>query len=259
MIELNKLKHFSLNKIYRLKDKFLNISIRFRSIFSKNYIHSRYGPKFIKNWKDRTFLSYIFAKYGFYFSKYLYKYEIPFYFIDIGSNQGLYSLIASENINCVCAIAIEPCHSTFKLLQKNIAINKAQSKIKSYKHGISNEDSYKELFFDQKHTGAASLTKTYSQDEKTIAEFKDYKFFETLNLNKGINIICKIDVEGHELEVITQLIRSCLISDLKTIFFECDECWVDKSKIQDKLKSIGFTSFKKIGKGKNHYDIISTK
>jgi len=59
------------------------------------YVKSFYGPLMFENWRDVTFRFCIRGSYGTVFSDYLKNYTKPFCFIDIGANQGLYSLIGA--------------------------------------------------------------------------------------------------------------------------------------------------------------------
>ena len=47
----------------------------------------------------------------------------PFAFIDIGANQGLFSLVAARNPNCQKIVALEPVPTTYAKLQANLALN----------------------------------------------------------------------------------------------------------------------------------------
>ena len=72
-------------------------------------------------------------------------------------------------------------------------------------------------------------------------------------------IICKIDVEGKEIDVLENLTNSMIFSLIEEIFYEVDEMWVNPQDIQDLLKEKGFKVFKKIGNNQNHYDVLATK
>lgn len=99
----------------------------------------------------------------------------------------------------------------------------------------------------------------------------DTNFSETLRINtinaKELNtlintnnlpIIIKIDVEGHEPIVIKELISSKISNNIKEIFYEIDEAWVNPIEIEKNLRQVGFKIFKKIGSG-SHYDILALR
>ena len=71
-------------------------------------VTSRYGVRMRANWKDRTFRYCHYATYGRALSDYLAAQDHAFSFIDIGANQGLYSLLAAQNPYCKAVVAFEP-------------------------------------------------------------------------------------------------------------------------------------------------------
>lgn len=118
------------------------------------------------------------------------------YFIDIGSNVGVYSLLAS-GINQCKSIAIEPIPSTFQSLNKNISINKLEEKITSLNIGLAKN--HGELFF--------------TKDDDTMNHVIDEQTTESISVkvdtldnifpkNNFDNVLIKIDVEGFEYNVL---------------------------------------------------------
>ena len=61
---------------------------------------------------------YITVSYGFFYKNFLTKRNNLFSFIDIGANQGLYSICDALNKNCKLIFAFEPIDKTFELLKK---------------------------------------------------------------------------------------------------------------------------------------------
>ena len=90
---------------------------------------------------------------------------------------------------------------------------------------------------------------------ESINNEKLCKYIKDHNHSK---LIIKIDVEGHELEVLKQLINSPIWENVIEIFYEVDERWVDPFKIEIILKEAGINNFQKIGNG-NHYDVLALK
>ena len=141
-------------------------------------------------------------------------------FIDIGANCGFYSFkFAMQNLE---VLAFEP--NLEALLKMNNTIIKNQDlkdKIKIFSYGISDINSKMQMRSMVKHgytqTGGSSVT------NDKISENNKYKIYEgdfkngdeVLNF-KGDNLAIKIDVEGHELNVlkgIQNLLKSnkCII------------------------------------------------
>jgi len=127
-------------------------------------------------------------------------------FIDIGANCGFYSFyFAKQNLE---VLAFEP--NSEALLKMNNTITKNQNlkeRIKIFPFGISNINSKMQMRSMVKHgytqTGGSSVT------NDKISENNKYKIYEgdfkngdeVLNF-KGDNLAIKIDVEGHELNVL---------------------------------------------------------
>ena len=99
-----------MNKKFYLKKIITNIPFlkKYIKITYKNicklinlkYVPSIYGPKLKTNWCDGTFQFCIFGSYGYFLSDFIKKINYKFYFLDIGANQGIYSLLAAKNLNC---------------------------------------------------------------------------------------------------------------------------------------------------------------
>ncbi len=141
-------------------------------------------------------------------------------FIDIGANCGFYSFqFATQNLE---VLAFEP--NSEALLKMNNTITKNQNlkdRIKIFPFGISNINSKMHMRSMVKHgytqTGGSSVTtdKT-SQDNKYKIYEGDFKNGDEVLNFKGDNLAIKIDVEGHELNVlkgIQNLLKSnkCII------------------------------------------------
>ena len=141
-------------------------------------------------------------------------------FIDKGANCGFYSFqFAMQNLEI---LAFEP--NSDALLKMNNTINQnknLKNKIKIFPHGLSNVNSKMQMKSMVKHgyaqTGGSSITATRLSKKNTYeiyeAEFKIGD--EILNLQNK-NLAIKIDVEGHEINVlkgIQNLLKSnkCII------------------------------------------------
>jgi FkbM family methyltransferase len=183
-----------------------------------------------------------------------------FSFIDIGANQGLYSIIAAKNPCCKKVLAFEPIQSVYKLLKKNIGINNVEDKCLIYRKAIDNVPAKRKIGFDSEHSGKTSiaienkLTSSYVKIETINFKYLDILFSE---LNEDIYI--KVDVEGHEIIVLQEIFKTKKSSLICSVFYEVDTKWVNPSNIKKLLQKEGFVIFKKIGSNKNHYDVLATK
>tara|TARA_B100001996_G_scaffold313167_1_gene255487 strand:- start:1039 stop:1830 length:792 start_codon:yes stop_codon:yes gene_type:complete len=131
------------------------------------------------------------------------------YFLDIGANCGAYSFnIASqfENLNI---LAFEPNKEAYEKFNKTLEINLKRFKnIKIFNFGLSDKKSKLKMRSQIKHgyaqTGGSTVT-----DEKNYENAKVYDANfeignEILKLTNS-NIAIKIDVEGHEINVLLGL------------------------------------------------------
>ena len=219
------------------------------------FSRSSYGVLMKTNWRDRTFIYCRFAVYGHGLSDYLKSLKQPFVFLDIGANQGLYSLIAGQNPHCTKAIALEPVPDTFGRLSQNINANNLHGKVQAVQAALSNQEGTAKIAFDATHSGLASLRNNGADglEIKTI----DMEALDNL-LGDPEMLVIKVDVEGHEAAVMAELVKSRFLSRIQSVFYEVDAKWSDADSLRKILESGGFTNFATVGRGK-HYDVLATR
>ena len=120
-------------------------------------------------------------------------------FIDIGSHWGYYSLLfASHNyFDRADIYAFEPDSINRNQLNANLFLNKLQDRIKVYDYALSNQDGT--LFFhhfDENNRGRSCI----AEDGEITVQTTRLDSVLTL---KGQMLGIKVDVEGHELDVIS--------------------------------------------------------
>jgi len=263
-----------INEIRRLRVKSLflkNDVYNFLSIKSINkgplpkYVKSFYGPLMFENWKDVTFRFCIRGSYGTVFSDYLKNYTKPFCFIDIGANQGLYSLISGNNENCLKVFAFEPVPTTAGILTKNIGANNLGRKLEVHAKAISNENAYHKIYINLEHSGAASIDQVTSDSQSSQAvdiETVNSSYLDELTIPKDVDIIIKVDVEGYEKVVIEQLMQTGFLHNINTIYYEYDtKIQDDMNAIEVLLKQNGFTNFLEVKdeEVKDVFNMLSVK
>lgn len=126
------------------------------------------------------------------------------YFLDIGSYIGYYSLFF-KNIKNIHAF--EPNKGNFKYLQKNIEINNAN--ITAHNIACSEYSSEKIIWYtDKNKMGGSSVynkndpeLSKYKKDDIKFEEIKAKKLDDILDI-KNKNLLIKIDVERHEINVL---------------------------------------------------------
>lgn len=220
---------------------------------------SNYGVLLSPNWADKTFRYCVFGTYGRDLSDYLENYPEPFHFLDIGSNQGLYALVAAKNLHCKNILAFEPVASTFALLQKNVAINAMGDRIIPLKLAISQQSGTASISIDSGHSGTASMAGGATSQSAAVEQIEAINA-EGLDaiMPKGLPIVVKVDVEGFEKNVINELAKSKHFGRMVSIFYEVDERWSDSADIRAALEAGGFSRFQKFGRG-HHYDVMALR
>lgn len=223
-------------------------------------IKSRYGVYLRTRWTDATFHFCMLGIYGNAFSDYLDNLSSDFSFIDIGANQGLYSLIAARNPACKLVHSFEPVADNYQYLLDNLKVNHALQKSTAINAAIASTAGQVGIALKRGHSGGASLRagqNTKANQLETITTINAAQLAQYLvNAN---NCVIKIDVEGFEATVIDELVKSAVMARTTALFYEIDERWTEPKLIREKLEACGFNHFKQFGMGKKHYDVLATR
>lgn len=119
--------------------------------------------------------------------------------IDIGTNIGNHSIYWATQLKPKQIYAFEPIDTTFKILEKNIALNNLEKIIKPYNIGLSDEKSAAKISkYSNDNIGGTSITKC--SDKKGLSLEVDK--LDNINLPETKIDFIKIDVEGHEILVL---------------------------------------------------------
>ena len=258
-----------MHKIKRkLKNLFLKIKKFFYLIFKIKIVEGYYKVKLYSNWNDSTFNSYFFGFYGDDIKNIINELKKPFIFFDIGANQGLFSLLALKNKECLKLYSFEPVKKTFSLLERNIDanfLNKClKRKSKLFNYAISDSINKKEIFIPKNSSGKASLNsfrKTESGEKEKIDTVNFDWLNENIKIEENCDVFLKIDVEGYEDIVIKELMKTKFYKNIKYIIFEKHDDWsfISYSRIENFLIQQGY-NIKRVQKNKNKkYDLIATK
>ena len=138
---------------------------------------------------------------------------------DVGANIGDWSLLVSEKHPTAVVYSFEPSRNTFVELQKRTENN---ASINCFNLGFSDSKSESTLFFDEQLSGMASLSR-----RELLESGKSFHLSEKVNLEvidewtKEMNLtvdLLKIDVEGHELDVLKGSIET--LKYIKVVQFE---------------------------------------
>lgn len=234
------------------------IARRFGKRWRSGPQRSVYGVWMQANFSDLTYRYCHYGTYGRYLSDYLARQDQPFIFLDIGANQGLFSLLAAQNPHCQHIIALEPAAATHALLTANLAMAKAEAPSIAIKAGLSDTAGPAQLHLADQHSGMAALTA--KAGDAGMTETVELMTMAQLDAHipaHGV-IIAKVDVEGHEAIVIDQLLQSAHTARIAGIFYEMDERYADAAAIAARLRGAGLTQFTRYGI-RRHYDMLAER
>jgi FkbM family methyltransferase len=169
--------------------------------------------------------------------KYIDKYDT---FLDIGANIGTYSImLAGKGYNCY---AFEPVKTNFNALSINILLNKYNNVIKPYNIGLGSETKEVSFIFDPINTGASHINDHNEEGiETNVKIYPLDEIYNDLEIDKDAKVLCKIDVEGMEVDVVKgakEFLRS--FNNLHLIL-ETDHSGVEP--IKEALKEVGDFDF----------------
>jgi len=252
-----------LNEFQRLRVKsyFLLFKLRKRNISRSGFLRSFYGPLMLENWNDITFRFCLRGSYGVFFSNFLKQTDKEFIFLDIGANQGLYSLIASERKNCIECFSFEPVPQTIEILKKNISQNGLSRKVKIIESGIDAIQSNKrKIVIDPTHSGSATLNDISNSSSYEFIKTINRNYLEKLELQDKAEIIIKIDVEGNEVKVLNELVNTAFFNRVSVIYFEFDENHEESKKLLTFMRKNKFeTHHLKDSLSHTQYNIFSKR
>lgn len=186
------------------------------------------------------------------------------YLIDIGANCGIYSFVISSNLKNLKTFAFEPNNEAFYKLKRTIEANIHIFKnIKIFNFGLSNKKSKLKMRSLEKHGYLQTGGSTVVDENININDHIYEADFDTgdHNINlKNSNIAIKIDVEGHELNVLLGLKRtlmenSCIlqIETFDKIFVQTNDFLIknnfkmiseNKSNIKNSYTNYFYSNFK---------------
>jgi FkbM family methyltransferase len=219
-----------------------------------------YGVRMVQRWHDRTFVYCHAGIYGRFLADEIERRATPFVFVDIGANQGLFSLIAAANPACRGVIAFEPVHETAQTLRRNLALNGVTDRVKVLQLAISEVAGPLPIHVPPGHSGMASLAAGGPANPASPTEVIEAIAAPQLDLALAgdLPMLVKVDVEGHEATVLGQLLACSCAIRIDAIFYEIDTRWSEAGAIAALLQSAGFTRFRKVGAGQ-HFDVMAQR
>ena len=222
-------------------------------------VRTAYGVPMHANWDDRTYAYCHYGTYGNYLADLIGAIDTPFLFLDIGANQGLFSLIAGRNPACEAIVALEPVPGTHARLVRNVVCNGLSDRAQALNFGLSDRAGMHKIATSIRHSGVATLESHLAlRNPEAISVAVEMRTVEGLepHLREDLPIFVKIDVEGHEVQVIAQLLSSSLSARIIAIFYEHDSNWSDGGIIAGTLAQAGFAVTRRYGRGR-HFDALA--
>ena len=176
------------------------------------------------------------------------------YFLDVGANCGYYSLKIAQKISNINIFSFEPNPEAYLKFSKSLLKNfEFSDNIKLENFGLSNENKKLKMQsmikFGYAQTGGSAV------NDKKISE-KHYEFFanfkigdEYLNLSNK-NLAIKIDVEGHELNVLHGLKKTL---DSNKCILQIEIFNNNFKEVDNFLSYLGYNIFYVIKKRSNYF------
>lgn len=160
--------------------------------------------------------------------------------LDIGSNVGYVSACFLHNIPNSHAIAVEPQPYVVDLLRKNLS--QFQNRHQIFELALSDNDGEVNFLIDSRNRGKSRIVDIGTPETRCIKTRSGDRFFSDLNLSK-LDIV-KIDVEGHEDEILTVCRQHLERLQPKLVLFEGTRAKADPGgSIGKLLNEIGYGVF----------------
>lgn len=228
---------------------------------------SYYGPVLRVRPGDFTNRAAIFGSYGDEVADWVRRLQPDDVFLDIGANTGLFSLIADHRVTQGQIFAFEPNTALFDDLRYNLAVNGAR-RVSPLNVALSDRTCTSTLSYDPRHTGGASLShdggeaasENSVRREDVVVALAPSHLDAVIEATRHRRVCIKIDVEGHELNVLKGLRDAGLLARAAWVIAEIDPghlCRFGASvnAVYELMDDAGLTPTKRPGLS-GHYDEI---
>ena len=224
-------------------------------------VRTAYGVRMVPEWSDKTFAYCRYGTYGPYLADLIAAVDRPFVFLDVGANQGLFSLLAARNPHCRRVVALEPVAATYQTLRANVAANGLEDRVIAVQAALSDRTGPGTMTVSASHSGVATLGGHLADASGKQSEPVQLTRLDDLDpalFPDDLPVFAKVDVEGHEAVALRELTGSALADRLVAVFFELDERWTDAEAVLDGLRGAGLGQFHTYGRGR-HYDVLASR
>lgn len=192
------------------------------------------------------------------------EYLIPqlFYFddfvvFDIGMNRAYASLKFATFDNCSKVYGFEIDEFTYQIALDNIKLNpKLENKIKTFNFGLSDEIETVDLYYIDGYDGLNTMIKDFTKVQPVLDHFEEKINVKQAEVKIASDVISdiiksdkisakkilKIDTEGAEYKIISDLLKSGLLSQMDVILGEGHN--IKENNFTDDLLNLGFVPVK---------------
>ncbi len=223
-----------------------------------NSLASHYGPVMKVNRQDKTNIYALCGEYGHVISNHVKKIQAGEVFIDIGTNYGLFSLMASRQVGPQGFVfSFEPNPAIYGDFLANINYNECRNII-PFHCAVSDKSQLMGLSFEKGHSGKSHLSES---GFFTVPTFNPAEWVFLANKIGDKNVHVKIDVEGYEAGILKIISAAPWFKNVKSIVVEIDDENLKsfgssaKEGIYTPLENAGFRPTIN-GKSGTHYDEI---
>jgi FkbM family methyltransferase len=148
--------------------------------------------------------------------------RIPGLFLDVGANNGLYSVLAGITRPDVKVVAFEPFPPALEILKKNISANGLSDRVDVRPLALSDSEGSAKLYLPDRLHGlletSCSLEPGFRPHNRTLDGEISKSLLDAIELPARIGLI-KADIEGHELAFLEGA-RKTIAHDRPFIFVE---------------------------------------
>ena len=203
---------------------------------------------------DTTFRFCVKGTYGFFFANLLRRWRRPYVLLDVGANIGLYSLIAAGSRNARGVVAFEPDPRSADLLRKNASLNDVSVDV--VEAAVSASSGSMLLAVPADHSGASRLGAAEpGSSSLRVTTLSGAELDDAVGeLPPGVEVIVKLDVEGHEFDALRGLRAWPHWRSVAAVWIELSER-TDRTACIDTLRGDGFHSSAWVGDGQ-HADVL---
>ena len=162
------------------------------------------------------------------------------HFVDVGANVGTYTVLAAGAVGA-WVTAVEPIPETFGHLERNIALNRLDGRVRAFQCGLSDA------------AGALRFTVDLGAGNRVVAEGERHpaidvpvRSLDDVVASNG-PVLIKIDVEGHEHAVVRGAVRTLADPTLLAVILETNgsgsRYGIDDAALVSVMRGHGFLPY----------------